>query len=364
MIDRQLIVPQLIYDDISRFFTNIDAINLQIDNNNKLYGGIKFYKKFEFDPELLISVPKNIVQHNERLIPILNIQPIRDYLMNEYNKLKDKFDKYCRENVKIFYIKKRNGGKRWIWNPQNDYREKLKKIKRILYFPAKACALDYAVRGLPHLINAWRFFIKTNKDLDNYILIKYDLENHYERLKPWQVAVSFFRAYKLNLSLSFSEFKSRYISKLRDIITNMCLCAPEGRCRQGFPTSPFISALGLLNYDKILSSKFVFYSRYVDDIICIAFPSEDIKKLVDYIFLLTRWFGQRVNRDKIRIFRLGKEHKYIDHLGLRFFINGRVRIKNKEKYEELYEEAIKNNYVSKAAGYKGWLNITKVKVAS
>lgn len=221
------------------------------------------------------------------------------------------------ENIKTTRIKERD-----IIQPSD-------LLKRVLHFLVKN-VFDYGAiandvvfsyrKGvnvrhavIPHSKN--RFFFQT------------DIANFFGSITKYQVEKS--------VHNGLSKVPISDIQKFADVILD--LVSYKNSLPLGFPTSPAISNMCLLDFDKMMSKQSdkngVTYTRYADDIILSANDEDAVRNEAGKINnLLRELVGKKItlNSTKTRYLRQGQKIKL---LGLVVLPNGQVSIDRSDKVE-------------------------------
>jgi len=296
---------------------------------------------------------------------------------------------FLNKKYKMYKIPKKNGGYRIIHEPP----EGLKMAQREILLPLlKKLTKD----AIPDYIISYKDKVQFQNEIDCHVdkkyIIKIDLMNYFNNIKVSDVMKIYDEYMKMNLieylyknSLTYNVInndeellfpQNSFINKIKHKITNfinyllpLCFIYHDQDDRkylpQGAPTSPWISNLVFLEYDKIIKDycdiKNYNYTRYCDDLIISGNDGdpEEIKKyVIDTIEKLSQF---KVNRKKARIIKGNMRKKVLGVVVNKFKNPPRWEkrlwraIKNNIKKNGFYYEMQKSNYSSIHKFYQHWL---------
>jgi RNA-directed DNA polymerase len=258
-------------------------------------------------------------------------------------------EKFMITSTNHYYIKKRNGDLREVWQP--NYQLKIIQkwiLKNILYkIDVSTCAHGF-VKNKSILTNA-----EIHCHQDPFWVFSTDIQEFFPSIDQCEIK-------KIYKNVGYSDGVSDALSRLTTV---------NNRLVQGFPTSPMLSNIYFRPVDeelqKIASQYNIHYSRYADDITFSGGQKKGyltlIKKLKQIIFYVLSKYGFIVNEEKTR-FMKNKHTKIVT--GLVVTSKG---VKVPQKYirklnKELYycqkfgvNEHLKYHGLITIANYKGYL---------
>ncbi|WP_218938263.1 reverse transcriptase family protein [Bacillus toyonensis] len=205
--------------------------------------------------------------------------------------VEEDLQKFIKENSNKYFIKKRNGSLREVWQPSY----KVKEIQKWIY---KNILNDIQVSECVH------GFVKNRSILTN-------AQNHIHEDKFWVFSMdikNFFPSIRIErieqifLKLGYSLEVSKALS---------LLCTVDGKLVQGFPTSPSLSNIIMREIDeefKTIADRYnLKYSRYADDI---TFSGDQkkgylilVKRLEKMICFILKNADFEINNSKTRLMK-------------------------------------------------------------
>lgn len=184
-----------------------------------------------------------------------------------------------RKDYKKFEIFKRNGQKRIIFSPKI----KLKTFLRIEAFRLNKLVQEFCDQDIVHGFSLRKSPV-TNavKHIGYKFTLNMDIKDFFDSIKTVNI-------------------KDGYIHKFQFKQGSFV----DGRCVQGFPTSPAISNLYCIDMDEEIKQLCkplnIVYTRYADDLCFSGNSLEDIKHVREIIPTITKKYRLEINNKKTRI---------------------------------------------------------------
>ncbi len=224
---------------------------------------------------------------NEEVIKEIRLFLLSLFLVEETKSEKEYFQKlymlsnHIVENYKIFYIRKRNGKVRTIYEPSKMLKFAQRRILDTILAEKKITPVATAYKkGNGIYANALPHVGKKK-------IVKLDIAHFFDR-------ISFLDVYKCCFSY--------YPKSVGVLLTNLCCYADF--LPQGAPTSPAISNLFMRDFDyemdKYALEKGLVYTRYSDDM---TFSGDifDDKELIAFVKKKLKKKGLFLNREKTKV---------------------------------------------------------------
>lgn len=243
----------------------------------------------------------------------LNIYELRDYIC-AFEKIQsdpELFNKIyfrslrialdCSNNTKKHYTKsaipKKDGTKRYIFNPDDDLRMHQTYIKDVILNNGEIASSAYAyVPGKSLKDNANEHYIY-KQEHPEAVMVKLDIKDFFPSITAAKVYAVLRRNYPL------------YRDDLLVFLTNICCL--NGKVPQGACTSPVLSNMVFAEIDYEISEfaqeHGICFTRYSDDL-CFSFKESccSLQALIEFVENLLKQNGFRLNRRKTKVIRAGQ----------------------------------------------------------
>lgn len=410
-IEKNFSQSEIIYHEITD--STVERIYSQLNNsiNNSLY----YYKNLFYDYEV------NIINSNISTVDFIKYsihfnKYFYQHLLNQNNpheKSIVKFDDLFHINSNIFY-KKANDIFEFSYHKfretirKKDYIYSFniynnKKVRKIITYKTdeqnklkenhiliNECLRKYM--DDKKIVNNNSFAYKRNHNTlqcischkNSRVFLKIDISKFFESINPNIVFNNLINLMQNDISKYYNnKYEFIYFEKIiKKIISECCY---KKTFPIGFITSPIISDLSMIYFDKQLNyqllniDKNFIYTRYADDIL-ISLPKEFSKdNIYDIVENELNKLNLKINEKKVEFKKLITKGDYIKFLGLNIVYNGSenlitignkfikslakdiVHNKNKTQYEIMKINGLKNylKYNDKQ-GYERLLKIIKI----
>lgn len=207
------------------------------------------------------------------------------------------------EKYHTFQIPKTRGGVRIITAPDDSLKEKQKTLLKLLY---TACPVRKDI--IHGFLPKRSIFTNASVHKDARILVRVDIKEAFTSTTPRMIYRALRKYFPREIAEKIIDMVTTEI-RFRVGVTRRCL-------PQGAPTSGFILNLCLSEFDsyinKICKRTGFRYSRYADDLVFTDDPSKEthisIKNLLQLVSEGLKKFGYRINKEKIRVRKIGRRN--------------------------------------------------------